>query len=111
MVEELKQAPDKVKDLFYEIFQLSEQILIDPAILALQEEYLKAGILTDKWREDALHVALATISNCRVIVSWNFKHIVHFQKIPKYNAVNTLLGLPNIAIHSPQELIEDEEDE
>jgi hypothetical protein len=27
-----------------------------------------------------------------MIISWNFKHIVHFQKIPKYNAVNALNG-------------------
>jgi len=37
---------------------------------------------------DALHVAVATVSNCRLIVSWNFKHIVNFQKIPLYNGVN-----------------------
>ena len=37
---------------------------------------------------DALHVAQATVASCRVIVSWNFKHIVHFAKIPLYNAVN-----------------------
>ena len=35
-------------------------------------------------------VALATVSKCSLIVSWNFKHIVHFEKIPLYNAVNTL---------------------
>ncbi|MYF75373.1 MAG: type II toxin-antitoxin system VapC family toxin, partial [Gemmatimonadetes bacterium] len=59
-----------------------------------------------------LHVALATIGGCSMIVSWNFKHIVHFSKIPLYNAVNTLSGYSNIAIHSPHEAInyEDEKD-
>jgi len=44
-----------------------------------------------------------------MIVSWNFRHIVHYQKIPKYNAVNVLNGYAPIAIHSPLEVIPDED--
>ena len=36
----------------------------------------------------------------------NFKHIVHYNKIPLYNAVNTLKGYKEILIHSPLEVIE-----
>jgi hypothetical protein len=50
-------------------------------------------------------VALATVTGCAVIVSWNFQHIVHFQKIPLYNAVNVLKGYRSIAIFSPREVI------
>jgi hypothetical protein len=56
--------------------------------------------------EDALHVAVATASDCSLIVSWNFKHIVHFEKIPLYNAVNTLRGHAHIGIFSPLEVIQ-----
>jgi hypothetical protein len=55
-----------------------------------------------------MHVALATVSNSDLIVSWNFKHIVNFQKIPLYNAVNTLNSFGKIAIYSPLEVIENE---
>ena len=41
--------------------------------------------------------------------SWNFRHIVNFQKIPRYNAVNTLNGYKEIAIYSPLEVIEYED--
>jgi hypothetical protein len=44
-----------------------------------------------------------------MIVSWNFRHIVHFQKMPLYNAVNALHRYPAIEIHSPAEVIEDED--
>lgn len=54
-------------------------------------------------------LAIATVSNCSLIVSWNFVHIVHFEKIKRYNAVNTLNGYAAIAIHSPQEVIQYEE--
>jgi hypothetical protein len=50
-------------------------------------------------------VALATVSECSLIVSWNFRHIVHFEKIPMYNAVSTLHGYKEIDIFSPLEVI------
>lgn len=40
--------------------------------------YLQAGIVTPRYFDDALHVALATVSGYTLIVSWNFQHIVHF---------------------------------
>jgi hypothetical protein len=42
-------------------------------------------------------------------VSWNFKHIVNFKKIPLYNGINLTHGYAAIAIHTPQEVIADED--
>ena len=56
-------------------------------------------------------MALATVAECALIVSWNFQYIVHFQKIPLYNAMNTLKGYQQIAIYSPREVIEYEDEE
>ena len=98
-----------MKDLFDSLLPFSEIIDVNIESLKLREEYLKAGIVTKKYSNDALHVALATISTCRIIVSWNFKHIVHFKKIPLYNAVNILQGYNQIAIYSPLEVIEYED--
>jgi len=51
------------------------------------------------------HVAMATVSGCRAIVSWNSRHIVHFEKIPLYNGVNMSQGFAPLAIHTPQEMV------
>jgi hypothetical protein len=51
------------------------------------------------------------VTGCSLIVSWNFRHIVHFEKIPLYNAVNTLKGYSSIAIYSPQEVIKYEDED
>ena len=67
--------------------------------------------MSERFATDALHVALATASGVFMIVSWNFRHIVNFQKIPKYNAVNKLHGYNDIAIYSPLEVIEHEDEE
>ena len=103
--EEIGSAPDFVRNHFMQFAFFAELAEITPAVLDLRDAYLNAGIVTPKSTDDATHVALATISECELIVSWNFKHIVHFQKIPKYNAVNVLLGYHSINIYSPSEVI------
>ena len=84
---------------------MADMVHVDSAVLALQESYLKERIVTANSSDDALHVALATTAKCDLIVSWNFKHIVHFEKIPKYNAVNILQGYGKIGIFSSLEVI------
>jgi hypothetical protein len=45
------------------------------------------------------------MSRADLLVSWNFKHIVHWDKIRGFNAVNLREGYPSIEIRSPQEVI------
>ena len=85
---------------------IGEAIPLSSASVRLQEAYLAMGIVTPKWETDALHVAHATVTGCRIVVSWNFKHIVHFENIALYNAVNAVEGYPEIRIHTPQEVID-----
>lgn len=107
--QELSVAPEKVNELFQEFLPTAQLLDIGPDSLELQQAYIAEGILSEKWYDDALHVALATVAECNVIVSWNFKHIVNFRKIPLFNAVNVLKGYRQIAIHSPLEVINYEE--
>ena len=106
---ELKVAPERVFALFEEMQRLAEDADVSEESVLLQQAYLAAGIVGPQWEADALHVALATESQCAVIVSWNFKHIVNFKKIPLYNGVNLAHGYGPIAIHTPQEVITDED--
>jgi predicted nucleic acid-binding protein len=102
---ELAKAPDAVRTLFDELLAAAELIPVTPDALELQQACLSAGILTAKRSDDALHVALASVGGAELIVSWNFRHIVHFDKVPRYNAVNRLYGWRELAIHSPNEVI------
>jgi hypothetical protein len=107
--EEIQVGPQKVLDIFEEFLVIAEIAEITDSALKLQQAYVQAGIVSEKYATDAMHVALATVSNADLVVSWNFKHIVNFQKIPLYNAVNTLNGFAKIAIYSPLEVIENED--
>lgn len=39
-----------------------------------------------------------------VLVSWNFRDVVHFDKIRLFNAVNLELGYKMLQIYSPREV-------
>jgi hypothetical protein len=109
--DELEDAPPKVQSDYEALLPEATIAEITEEALDLQQAHLDAGILTPTWEDDALHIALSTVQGCELIVSWNFQHIVHFQKIPQYNAVNALYGYDSIAIHSPREVINDDNDE
>jgi hypothetical protein len=102
---EIEPAPARVREFFSVASETARIAMVDQQVLELQDNYIKSGVVTEKSLQDALHVAIATVSECDLIVSWNFKHIVHFDKIPKYNAVNTLNGYKSIGIYSPLEVI------
>ena len=61
--------------------------------------------LARKITDDAHHVAIATAERVDMIVSWNFQHIVHFDKIRGFNAVNLREGYSPIEIRSPKEVV------
>src|SRR5690625_7834886 len=82
--------------------------ITEPA-LQLSEQYLKRDILTPKFRDDALHIALASLANVDVLVSWNFRHIVHYDKIRLFSAVNIENRLRSIDVYSPREVTNYEE--
>jgi len=102
---EIEPAPERIRMFFAEYAEKAVIVVPDQAALDMQMNYVSSGVVTEKSLGDALHVAIATVSGCDLIVSWNFRHIVHFDKIPKYNAVNVLNGYGHIGIYSPSEVI------
>ena len=109
---ELEQAPVKVQDVLSDIpDDCLEEISIDEEVHALKEAYMKEKVIGLKWEGDALHVAAATIARADIILSFNFKHLVNYERIRKFNGVNALKGYPNIDIRSPWEMAYDDEDE
>ncbi len=108
--DEIEDAPEDVRGFYNDVVQYAETVAPSRSAVLLQQAYLDAGVVTEKWAGDALHVATATVAECDMIVSWNFRHIVHYEKKRKYNAVNALRGYSSIDILTPAEVIEYEED-
>lgn len=85
-----------------------ERVLMSGEVVTLRDRYIEAGILTRARLNDAAHVALATVAEADLIVSWNFRHLVHFAKIRQYSGVNLTLGYKSIEIRSPKEVIHED---
>ena len=72
--------------------------------LDLMDAYQTREVLAPRFRNDMLHIALATVADVDVLVSWNFWHVVRLEKIRLFNAVNLELGYKSIQIRSPREV-------
>jgi predicted nucleic acid-binding protein len=77
----------------------------------LAGEYINHGVLTKKNIDDCLHIAGAVVTNCDIIISWNFKHLVNYRTINKVKVVNAVNHYKEISIISPPMLLEEEYDE
>lgn len=109
---EIELAPKNVQEILFTIPEENlEKILTDSEVEELAENYIKAGAVSRKFHEDALHIAIATIHKSDILVSWNFKHIVNIDRIRKYNAVNLMFGYSAIEIRTPREILKENEDE
>ncbi len=102
---EIRDAPEPVRDIYSKLLTLNPEFLnVTVEAVQLAETYLKRRILTTNFFDDALHIALASVAEVDVLVSWNFKHIVHFDKIRMFTAVNMELGYKPLQIYSPREV-------
>jgi len=71
----------------------------------LRNAYLDARVVGPASSNDAAHIAVATVVGVDMVVSWNFKHIVHSDKIGGYEGVNSLRGYRSPRIYSPREVV------
>jgi predicted nucleic acid-binding protein len=111
-IEELENAPERVRNVIQE-FDGEQLVRLEQtaAVRSLGDAYLADAVVPLRYEDDALHVASATVHNADMIVSWNFKHLVNFQRIQAFNAVNLKEGYGLIDIRTPQELIYGRENE
>jgi len=68
---ELQDAPQSVQAVYEELVTLGAEMLnvTEPAI-ELAAAYQQRGILTPKSYTDGLHIALATVAEVDIVVSW-----------------------------------------
>jgi hypothetical protein len=106
-------APKNVQAILNQILKSKNKELLTASdeCRELADAYIAEGAVSDKFYEDALHIALATIHSATVLTSWNFKHIVNLSRIRQYNSVNIKKGYSFVEIRSPRDLIKEEENE
>ena len=104
---ELKGAPEEVLT-FYQSIPKTQIEYVDQSEDSIQlgDEYINEGVVGKTSRTDCRHIALATLVNADILVSWNFKHIVNITRIRGYNSVNIKNGHRVLEIRTPREILE-----
>ena len=86
---EVRRAPTGVREIYAELLRLSPELVPNTTeALDLLAAYEGRAVLGPRYRGDILHIALATGAGVDRLVSWNFRHIVRFEKIRLLNAVS-----------------------
>jgi hypothetical protein len=101
---EVAMAPEPIRELFSELIETASVLHVTSEVMELLGAYESHGILGPRFRNDMLHIAVATVAEVDVVVSWNFKHIVRLDKIRLFNGVNLELGYRSLSIYSPREV-------
>jgi len=105
VIAEIAQAPNQVIQKYSELVDYNLTILeLNDEVIDLANSYLSKNILSENYLDDARHIAFATVFEVDLLVSWNFKHIVHYDKIRMFNSVNLENGYKPIIIYSPREV-------
>jgi hypothetical protein len=79
---ELSEAPERVRQVLADLDPSGVVVCpITVAVEELRDAYIEAGVLGEGSLDDATHVATATVHDADMIVNWNFKHIVNFQRM------------------------------
>ena len=108
---EIDDVPEGVRRKYDDLLRSEHEFsLVTEEVIELADAYQRRGILTSKFYDDGLHIALASIAEADLLVSWNFRHIVHFDKIRLFNSVNLELGYKPLQIYSPREVTKTEGD-
>jgi len=106
LVAELDAAPEAVRQVLQQIGSGNSEVIgLTAEAIALRDAYLAAKVVGPACVEDAEHIAIATVAAADMVVSWNFRHIVHFEKIAGFNAINQLNGYQPLRIFSPKEVV------
>lgn len=103
---EVQEAPETVQAIYAELLTIGAEVAqATEDALELADVYQDRRILTPKFYDDGLHIALATVAEVDVLTSWNFRHIVHFDKIRLFAAINIEYGYKALQIFSPREVM------
>ena len=83
-----------------------QTLSLDESSRLLALKYIKEGIIPPKYQDDALHIAIASVHEMDVLLSWNFQHIVKLKTKREAVGVNMLFGYGSIEIYTPREVVD-----
>jgi predicted nucleic acid-binding protein len=112
VITEIERCPEPKRSFMYSIIAdiKYEEVKHSAEAERLANLYFDDGGLPPSSRDDANHIAVATVNNCNAIISWNFRHIVNLRAMTAVEAVNIKEGYATLRILSPSMLLKEDEE-
>jgi predicted nucleic acid-binding protein len=100
---EINDCAEAKKNILFEYLAQINYELIETTedTLRVAGQFVILGILQQKSFDDCQHIASAIVSECDIIVSWNFKHIVTHKTMMGVKAITALEGFNDVLIYAP----------
>ena len=108
VVKELKRAIKPKYDAMYDWLDRYVKEVFNPSADAerLANMYVEKHIIPPKYKDDGLHIAVATVKSLDFVVSCNMGHIDKRKTMIGTGFINLRAGFKNIGICSSMEVIE-----
>jgi hypothetical protein len=68
--------------------------------------YIAKGIIPEKYDDDALHIAAATVNGLDFVISYNYNHIVKLKTIIGTGLINRREGYQQVSLSTPKEILD-----
>jgi len=109
---ELDKAHEPQKSNMLHLIEKYNIIILDTSdeVIQLAEKYIINNIIPKNKRVDALHIAVASVNELDIILSYNFRHINKLKTKTLVPAINQISGYRDIFIAQPEEVIDYEID-
>jgi hypothetical protein len=108
VIDEIEQGDHPLKTEKLTLMRAVNLLPYVDEISDIVDAYIARKVMPNDPRGDALHLAYASFYKCDVLLSWNCKHIVNYQKADHIQHVNGILGLHVPALVTPFELLNKE---
>ena len=106
--DEMNRANTKRKNELARLINSFKPEVIQPnkeETLNLANTYISEKLIPVKYRDDAMHIAIASLIRCDFLVSWNFKHIVKAKVVKGVHMINLREGYALIELVSPRQFL------
>lgn len=111
VLDEIEEASEPIRTKLMDLIKKHRPVELESTQEAefLAKLYMNKGPIPEKKEEDALHVAIATVHEMDVLVTWNYRHLANVRKSELLQAVNIGEGYTKpLIITTPMGVITDE---
>jgi hypothetical protein len=77
----------------------------------IAREYIRTLTMPSDPIADALHLAIASVQKCDLLLTWNCSHLANHNKMKQVTEINRRLGLSTPLILTPFQLLAERKDE